>query len=188
MGRPRINDSDRPTCTGPECDRPCYGRQNVCDTYYQQRRNRPGKPLTPIRVPIGAKTRDADGNKPCYGCGAYKPEAEFYRQAAAADGLTARCMDCTKIRIVEQRFGMAEGSYLKMLAEQNGVCYLCHKPDPRGHSLSVDHDHACCPERSSCGECVRRLLCGNCNTAIGLLREDVDVMERATAYVRHYRK
>lgn len=39
--------------------------------------------------------------------------------------------------------------------------------------LVVDHDHRCCPRgHYSCGNCVRGLLCHQCNTAAGMLRDD----------------
>ena len=38
--------------------------------------------------------------------------------------------------------------------------------------LAIDHDHMCCPGKSSCGNCIRGILCLHCNTALGLLRDD----------------
>ena len=51
--------------------------------------------------------------------------------------------------------------------------------------LHVDHDHACCPPTKyrTCGSCVRGFLCGNCNRALGLFRDDVDSLARAVAYL-----
>jgi hypothetical protein len=38
--------------------------------------------------------------------------------------------------------------------------------------LHVDHDHSCCPALStSCGKCVRGLLCFGCNTLVGRVEE-----------------
>lgn len=48
--------------------------------------------------------------------------------------------------------------------------------------LVVDHDHTCCPGSVSCGLCVRGFLCGQCNSAAGLLGEDP---ERVLALVRY---
>jgi hypothetical protein len=49
--------------------------------------------------------------------------------------------------------------------------------------LAVDHDHACCPGGSSCGKCVRGLLCSTCNSALGLLGEDTGTLHRAAGYL-----
>jgi hypothetical protein len=38
--------------------------------------------------------------------------------------------------------------------------------------LVVDHDHRCCPGDKSCGQCVRGLLCQNCNAAAGMVGDD----------------
>lgn len=59
-------------------------------------------------------------------------------------------------------------------------CEICGQT---AEKLHVDHDHDCCPSGYTCGKCVRGFLCGACNRAIGLLREDADLMLSAAAYV-----
>lgn len=57
---------------------------------------------------------------------------------------------------------------------------------------SIDHDHNCCdipssdPGPVSCGECVRGLLCRQCNTALGMLQDDPDRILGLVEYLRRY--
>lgn len=52
--------------------------------------------------------------------------------------------------------------YDKILAYQDGVCYICLCPEPvNGRRLSVDHDH-------TTGQ-IRGLCCSRCNPIIGKL-------------------
>lgn len=53
--------------------------------------------------------------------------------------------------------------------------------------LAVDHDHGCCPGVASCGRCVRGLLCGTCNSMLGLGHDNPEVLENAAAYLRSVR-
>lgn len=64
---------------------------------------------------------------------------------------------------VEERQALVDGQF--------GICPICLKPRPE----HVDHDHGT-------GR-VRGVLCFNCNSAIGKLRDDPDTMRRAIAYV-----
>lgn len=58
-------------------------------------------------------------------------------------------------------YGITLADYETYLAEQNGVCAICHEPPPLGQVLEVDHDH------DSAAEWIRGLLCKRCNTAVG---------------------
>lgn len=66
---------------------------------------------------------------------------------------------------------MTEAELDELLASQAGVCVICLAA-PAAH---VDHDH-------ETGK-VRGVLCFNCNSALGKLRDSPDVLRRAIAYV-----
>ena len=51
------------------------------------------------------------------------------------------------------------------------------------HRLAIDHNHACCAGNSSCGRCVRGVLCSHCNTASGLLRDSPILIARLIDYL-----
>lgn len=48
--------------------------------------------------------------------------------------------------------------------------------------LVLDHDHAHC--KRGCKDCIRGILCGGCNSALGFLGESVDRIEGLAAYAR----
>lgn len=78
--------------------------------------------------------------------------------------------------------------YNQLLVEQGGGCAICHKkPSELSRELAVDHDHACCSGSRSCGGCIRGLLCNSCNTVLGHLRDDIDLMQKAINYLASYR-
>lgn len=63
--------------------------------------------------------------------------------------------------------------YHEKLIEQGGGCAICRKAPPTNGFLSIDHDHACCPESGkSCGKCVRGLLCITCNVNLHWIEND----------------
>jgi len=89
-------------------------------------------------------------------------------------------------------FRMTVEEYAVMLASQGGRCAICRTEGPGRSSskhrneygrFAVDHDHTCCPGFKSCGSCVRGLLCMQCNTGLGALRDDPKILHAALAYL-----
>lgn len=69
-----------------------------------------------------------------------------------------------------KRYGLTRDAFADLLATQQNACAMCFAPFGEGQLMCIDHDHRCCPEgKSSCGKCVRGLLCVSCNTALGII-------------------
>jgi hypothetical protein len=79
---------------------------------------------------------------------------------------------------IMRKFGMTTEEYENLLLVQNGVCAICENPCETGMNLAVDHNH-------TTGK-IRALLCKNCNTAIGLLKENTDTMTKAINYLQFH--
>ena len=85
-------------------------------------------------------------------------------------------------------YGLTVAAYDQIWEEQRGRCAICGKAEERlGRRFSVDHNHACCPGPKSCGECVRGLLCGNCNVGLGNFGDNVHTLRKAIVYVERHK-
>ena len=81
----------------------------------------------------------------------------------------------------KRKFGIENGTYDKMFAEQNGVCYICKRTATevvKSRSvLSIDHCH-------KTGK-VRKLLCNSCNTALGHVGDNINTLEKMISYLKN---
>lgn len=82
-----------------------------------------------------------------------------------------------------KKYNLTRERYELFLKQQEGGCAICGDILTK---LFVDHDHKCCSEKSSCGKCVRGLLCMVCNYAIGLLRDDENRILKTAEYLKKY--
>lgn len=128
----------------------------------------------------------------CTTCVVAKPLTAFGRDRTRGDGYRRSCKDCraaamrarradgryAEAQTVHRRrhslraFGLTVEQYDEMLAAQDGVCAMCHEPCATGRRLAVDHDHQT--------GAVRGLLCGRCNTWLGIYEA---IKDRAAAYL-----
>ena len=74
--------------------------------------------------------------------------------------------------LLRVRYGLTEGEFERMRNAQGGRCAICGSVE----ALHVDHCHAT-------GQ-VRGLLCGGCNSGIGRLRDDPELLMRGWEYLR----
>ncbi len=82
-------------------------------------------------------------------------------------------------------FKLTTEQYNNMVKLQNNLCAICGKPQSKFQknsntirSLAVDHNHIT-------GK-VRGLLCTSCNTAIGLLEENIPLIQKVIEYLRYH--
>ena len=82
---------------------------------------------------------------------------------------------------LRQFHGLSLAEYEAIAESQAGVCAVCGRGETGRNQygvlpLAVDHDHAT--------GATRGLLCMRCNRALGLLRDDPQVIERLLIYRR----
>lgn len=106
--------------------------------------------------------------KRCYRCGLAEKKASKERAHRARVALN---------------FGLIGDAYDLLYEAQGGRCAICRKATGKTKRLAVDHDHKCCPGRTSCGLCVRGLLCGPCNTYLGRMGDNPETFIRAADYI-----
>jgi hypothetical protein len=84
-----------------------------------------------------------------------------------------------------KRFGLSIKDYESMFEKQKGLCAICNNPETFVHfktkklaKLAVDHSHVT-------GK-TRKLLCKTCNTALGLFKDDRNILLSAAQYLKDY--
>lgn len=144
--------------------------------------------------------------KVCTTCKIDKPLEEFTKSKFGKYGKTSKCKSCEAARfqklkntlkaagktthnnthkrrhILKKVYGLSEVDYNKLLESQNKVCGICKLPElgtsgPKRtpKAMAVDHNHKT--------NAVRGLLCGMCNTALGLFKDDPRLLSEAINYL-----
>jgi hypothetical protein len=107
----------------------------------------------------------------------------------------ARSLRVLKYTLYNHRMTMEQYTALRLA--QLDRCGACREPlrfgEPR--AVTVDHDPRCCQYEGlgtkrtkgqpiSCGKCVRALLCGPCNRAVGFLERYPQRVYQWISYLR----
>jgi uncharacterized protein YbaR (Trm112 family) len=81
----------------------------------------------------------------------------------------------------KRNYGITDADLAAMKIEQDNKCYLCQSEgfligkNNHNEKLAVDHCH-------KTGK-VRKLLCHNCNRALGLFKDNPELMRKAADYI-----
>ena len=124
--------------------------------------------------------------KKCSQCALLKPLDNFYNEPRVKDGKQAKCKICHQKATEKYRKnnpGLYRKASLKhwhsldIEKKQTSVCQICKKDCPSRRFLSVDHCH-------KTGK-VRGLLCVKCNTALGMLNDNIEYFTAAIKYLKN---
>jgi hypothetical protein len=121
----------------------------------------------------------------CAGCGTSmtgkRRDSKWCSNACGVKGRPSRKDVARKARL-KKKFGVTIAELDAMLQRQHGTCAICKGSDPKHPqgTWAVDHDHVT--------QQVRGLLCSRCNTGIGQLQDDPDIIAAAASYVRLHRQ
>ena len=116
--------------------------------------------------------------KKCTKCNTSQTKDNFHKNSKNPDGLHCHCKACRKEESLKA-YGLSLKEYNELLESQGNCCCICQTKVPRGASkkgrFHVDHNH-------TTGE-VRGLLCHDCNTGLGLFKDDPNVLSKAIEYL-----
>lgn len=132
-------------------------------------------------------------HKWCGCCKTNLPLESFAKNKNKKDGLQERCTTCRKNhhqkvkhlipkQTKEQKrkyliksYGLSVLEFNKMLESQENKCAICKSENWGRPSPNIDHCHNSLK--------VRGLLCNNCNRALGLFKDNIEVLENARKYL-----
>lgn len=70
--------------------------------------------------------------------------------------------------------------YMAKLLEQQGKCAICGRPIDQ---LKIEHKRGLCVDHNHETNKFRGLLCGTCNSGLGLFQESLRILRAAVAYM-----
>lgn len=108
------------------------------------------------------------------------PDKRKRREALNANARRWRANNPEKAKnsYYRYQYGITLEQYNQMLLTQGNVCAICRKGESvLGRSLCVDHDHKTGKPRG--------LLCLDCNSGIGHLKDDTSYLLRAIKYLNN---
>lgn len=115
--------------------------------------------------------RRMNGEKWCSQCRAWKRKELFAIDRTRGCGQSMRCKSCVSHATKASKYGMTSDELTAWRALHGEQCGICGSND----LLNIDHNH-------KTGK-VRGLLCPNCNSAIGKLKESPALFASAIAYL-----
>lgn len=129
------------------------------------------------------------GLKKCGDCQSVLLIEDFYKLGRNKDGFETICKTCRRLKnkawyesnkqaharsirpsSIYRRFGISEAEYDEFFIKQP-FCGICKKD----YDLCLDHDHN--------SKEIRGVLCRQCNSALGLFKDNVNILKGAVQYL-----
>lgn len=130
-----------------------------------------------------ALTCDVGTHRRCRVCGEIKEISKFRKNNKNRGGYAHKCSRCENIAVAKLKYNI-DNIYEYVSGKS---CEICKRPISEGSGkFAIDHDHSCCAGPKTCGNCIRGILCGDCNKGIGYFGDSIAILENALAYLRRF--
>lgn len=131
--------------------------------------------------------------KTCKKCLIEQPVTNFTKNKQNSDNLQTSCKSClsqykkknrstpeqkekNRLYGIKVKYNLSPEEYYELISSG---CNSCGSTS----GLAVDHDHSCCPGKTTCGKCIRGVLCRRCNTAEGMFKNDPKMIYNLIKYM-----
>ena len=113
--------------------------------------------------------------KDCTACGAKRLRGDHFKNSSLCP--VCRSVPQGRRKRLSQFFNMTPREYVELLAEQRELCAICERRFTKDRPANVDHFH---------GEprIIRGLICGPCNTILGLAKDNPTRLMSAASYLK----
>ena len=123
---------------------------------------------------------------PCPKCGGENPRLKKYMcnpcsKAYERERWAGLSAEKKRSKWLKTKYSLTFEEYEAKFREQNGRCECC-SVEISITTTSNGSDTACVDHNHTTGK-VRGLLCNHCNRALGLLKEDIEVMKKLISYL-----
>ena len=153
-----------------ECERPAY-QHGYCSMHltrlYKKGNLGPAKAIRRCKIvhdPV------PEGMKFCRECETTQPIENFHTQNSSPDKKQSVCKACQSLQNFARNTGY-DISELRLFKESSNACEICGTNE----DLVIDHCHKT--------NGLRGILCGKCNTGIGMLGDDIETVKKALQYL-----
>ena len=107
-----------------------------------------------------------------------RDKRKVYKQTSAGKRANKKYQQTEKYKLrnekyrLQKLYGITPEIYQKMIEKSEGKCAICEKETDKFH---IDHCHKT--------NKVRGLLCCSCNLALGLFKDDLEILKKAIKYL-----
>ena len=135
--------------------------------------------------------------KTCNKCGESKSLNSFYTKNKKGDPMryAPTCKGCElKHRqkqynglsvITRKKVGMSESEFLELVEQSDSKCNICFRQ--LDVTKSTEYNKRICLDHCHTTNKARGILCNSCNTALGLVKEDISNLENMIRYIERHK-
>ena len=153
-------------------------KKDGLQTYCKKCHNKNTKKYKEVNKVVNTYTPHPPESKRCAMCGEIKPASDFHVHVRNKDGLESYCKECTKFKVKFSLYGLTKKEFYAMLEVQDNKCFICgmeFNSRSKAKEPHVHHDH-------TTGK-VKAILCPKCNMALGVFKDDAELLKKALKLV-----